>query len=565
MLKSNKIIDILIGGEAGQGLATVGSLLARSLASRGYEILATQTYLSRIRGGHNTYQIRAGLSSPRSPGEDFDLILALDRETIPLHGHRLESGGLVIGDQEIVDASLAGTMAVPFREMGPSRTMNVSALGVLTHVAGLPLDVVESEVRWAFSKAGGKILDDNVAALRAGYGWAEKQDKGRRGLPPPGRKKKRMLMTGNDAIALGALASGLKFCAYYPMTPATSIVLAVTRFSEAMGCVVEQAEDEISAVNMAVGASFAGAPSLVATSGGGFALMTEGVSLAGMTETPIVIAVAQRPGPATGLPTRTEQADLNLVLYAGHGEFPRAVLTPTSVEECFLATKRAFYLSEKYQTPVFVLTDQHLADSLATIPPLPAETGDAGPATADPAEVQAPYRRYALTQDGISPRLLPGFSHHLVRADSDEHNEEGVIEEDPANRILMHEKRLRKGAGMEQEVMEPHLHGGEGFQTLLVCWGSSRGAVEDCIDHLRSEGIMASSLSLPQVWPLPKSALAKWTQKAEKVIFVEGNATGQLARLVRAETGIESHGMITRYDGLALTTGYIVNALKGMI
>ncbi len=450
MSKSNQIIDLLIGGEAGQGLVTVGLLLSKAIASTGYEVLATQTYLSRIRGGHNTYQIRVGDTSPRSAGEEIDLLIALDGDSIPLHSYQLKNGGLIIGDEGLFSSPMSNGVAVPFREMGPSRTMNVAALGVAASIMGLSLEIVEQQVKTAFTKAGQKVLDENLSALRASYDWSRNRSIPFSNPITPREKAPRMLMTGNEAIGMGALAAGLKFCAFYPMTPSTSIVMTVIKYSQSLGCVVEQAEDEIAAVNMAIGASFCGAPAMVATSGGGFALMTEGVSLAGMTETPLVIAVAQRPGPATGLPTRTEQADLNLVLYAGHGEFPRAVFTPTDVTECFHIARKSFEIAERYQTPVFILTDQLLADSLRTIPPLSAEKGAVGYAPADPSEIAEPYRRYFITQDGISPRLLPGQSPHLVRADSDEHDENGLINEDPANRILMNEKRLKKGLKLAQ-------------------------------------------------------------------------------------------------------------------
>ena len=559
-------LNILIGGEAGQGLVTVGTILSRVLARWGLEVQANQTYLSRIRGGHNTFQISGGRDRPRSPAETFHLILALDRETVPLHRPQLLQGGVILADASRMDGSPHGVVSLPTQELGSSRTANIAVMGAAMAALGAPLQLAEEEIRRAFHGGDPKVVDDNLAALRAAHRWAQERRLPRpMAITPPEERPRRMMMTGNEAIGLGALASGLKFCCYYPMTPATSICLTVTRFMEEMGCIVEQAEDEIAAINMALGASFAGAPAMVATSGGGFALMTEAVSLAGMTETPLVIAIAQRPGPATGLPTRTEQADLFLALHAGHGEFPRAIFAPSTVEECYSITQRAFDQAERFQTPVFVLTDQFLADTLATIPPLEAPSGQVGAAPASPDQVDVPYRRYRITPDGISPRLLPGLSQHLVRADSDEHNEEGVIEESPTNRILMHEKRLKKGKEMAREALEPHLHGDPEAQVVLVCWGSSRGPVEETVDLLRQEGIAAASLSFSQVWPLATGELERWRSKGARFIFVEGNATGQLARVVLQETGLEAAGLVNRYDGLPFTTEYIVNALKGII
>jgi 2-oxoglutarate ferredoxin oxidoreductase subunit alpha len=328
-----------------------------------------------------------------------------------------------------------------------------------------------------------------------------------------------------------------------------------------MGLVVEQAEDEIAAINLALGASFAGAPSMVATSGGGFALMTEGVSLAGMTETPIVIVVAQRPGPATGLPTRTEQGDLEFVLHAGHGEFPRAIFTPGSVEECFYLTRKALEMAERSQGPVFILTDQFLADSyraveffdLSLLPPvLPGTT---------PA-ITEPYRRYALTESGVSPRLFPGWSEHLVVADSDEHTEDGHLTEDLSVRQKMVEKRGRKWKVLQAEAVPPEFRGETGPDLLLVTWGSGRGAVEEAAALLRERGRRTAVLHFSQVWPLVPEHFLPIFQEAGEIVGVEMNVTGQFSRLLRRETGTRIDKTILRYDGLPLTPEYILRELE---
>ena len=303
---------------------------------------------------------------------------------------------------------------------------------------------------------------------------------------------------------------------------------------------------------------------MVATSGGGFALMAEGVSLAAMTETPVLIAVAQRPGPATGMPTRTEQADLEFVLHAGHGEFPRAIFAPGSIEACYHLTQKALALAERSQSPVFLLTDQFLADSSRPIAPFDFATIAPVTAGVEPDTVPTPYQRYRLTENGLSPRLLPGLSPHLVVADSDEHDEDGHISEDHGVRIAMVEKRLRKFELLRQEAVAPELAGGKDADILLVCWGSSQGPVLEAAAVLREQGHSVATLHFSQVWPLVPAQFLDILQGAGKVVCVEGNATGQFARLIQRETGFAMPGRIARYDGLPFTARYILARLESL-
>ena len=295
------------------------------------------------------------------------------------------------------------------------------ALGVAGALIGLPEETLGEALKDFFGHKDPSLLEENRKALKTAYQWTDGQSPSFPKLPSPLVPRKRLMLNGNEAIALGAMSAGLKFLSFYPMTPSTSIALTLAAQAETLGMIVEQAEDEIAALNMAIGASFAGAPSMVSTSGGGFALMVEGVSLAGMTETPVVIVVGQRPGPATGLPTRTEQADLEFVLHAGHGEFPRAILAPGTVEECFHLIRRAFELAETFQTPIFLLTDQFIADSYRAVEPFEVTALSSVQPATDWSGPIGSYLRYALTETGLSPRLLPGRSEHLVVADSDEH------------------------------------------------------------------------------------------------------------------------------------------------
>jgi 2-oxoglutarate ferredoxin oxidoreductase subunit alpha len=553
-------VNVLIGGEAGQGLVTLGELLAKSLVRAGYVIVVSQSYHSRIRGGHNTYTIRASAGKIVAPREEVDLLVALNPETVTLHKSERSAGGLTIVDKDFETTS-DNCLQVPYVELGEKQFSNVVALGVVSLLLGLELEMVGRALDDAFGKKAPELAEKNMQILEESYTWCSQQGVNFSKLAPPSDLGKRLLMNGNEAIAMGALSAGVKFCSFYPMTPATSIALNLAAQASSMGLVVEQAEDEIAAINMAIGASFAGAPSIVPTSGGGFALMTEGVSLAGMSETPLVIVVAQRPGPATGLPTRTEQADLEFVLHSGHGEFPRAIFSPGTVEECFWLTRKAFEVAAKSQGPVFILTDQFLADSARPVEPfdlagiVTVETG------VEKKSSDLPYFRYNIYESGISPRLLPGMSKHLVVAGSDEHPVDGHLTEDLSVRKFMVEKRLRKEEKIIAEVVPPEIQGDEKPDLLLVTWGSSKGAILEAAVNLRNDSTRVGTLHFSQVWPLVPHQFLGVLQDAGEVVCVEGNALGQLARLIRRETGFTFHRRVLRYDGLPITPEYILRAL----
>ncbi|TVQ97142.1 MAG: 2-oxoacid:acceptor oxidoreductase subunit alpha [Desulfovibrionales bacterium] len=561
--------NILIAGEAGQGLITIGMLLAKALARTGYEIFVTQSYESRIRGGHNTLAIRTGTGPLRSTIREVDMLIALNRESIGLHQDELAENALVLFDAEHDSGLPEGSdqpriLQIPFADLAPKKVFqNIVAMGVATKLLGLPETVVTDLVRETFAAKKAELVEQNLEVLRSAMDWATDQSVPGSALPsePPGSTS-RMVLDGNQAVALGALAAGIRFCAFYPMTPATGVALNLISAADRMGLVVEQAEDEIAAVNMALGASFAGAPSIVPTSGGGFALMTEGVSLAGMTETPIVLVLGQRPGPATGLPTRTEQGDLNLALYAGHGEFPRAILAPGSIEECFQLTHVAVNLAERFQSPVIVMTDQFLADTMQAVPAFdlnrltePARAG----LTCDTPET---YRRYAFTESGISPRLLPGTGEHLVVLDSDEHTEDGHITEDLTVRVKMVDKRLAKGRNLREAVLAPTYIGDELSDLLLICWGSSLGPAEEAVELLRKEGKNAGLLHFRQVWPLRSDQFMERLENAKETICVEGNAGAQFAGLLRKEVGFSVSRSILRYDGSPFSAQDILRELS---
>lgn len=562
-------LNVMVGGEAGQGVQSVGLILAKSLARGGYYVFADQDYESRIRGGHNFYRVRASDYSVAAIAEPVDILVALNGETITLHHRELASGGVIVFDEEKARgvAGADAALGVPLERLavetaGDKLMTNTVALGTALGLVGYDLAILAEILREQFA---GEIAEKNIAAARAGYEFAKANFKGEFGIHiSPVSRAKRMLLNGNDAIALGAIAAGCKFMAAYPMTPVTSIMEYMASKAEEFGLVVVHTEDEIAAINMAIGASYAGVRAMTATSGSGFCLMTEGVGLAGMTETPIIVVDGQRPGPAIGLPTRTEQGDLQFVLYAHHGDFPRAVLSPATIEDCFWLTVKAFNLAEKYQLPVIILTDHHLASSYATVEKfdLSRVTIDRGSLFTEKDSGEAVYQRYKITESGISPRAFPGQGKSLVVADSDEHDEDGHPIEGAGIRVRMVEKRLRKLTGLAGEYSPLRLYGPEQANTLLVGWGSTCGAICEATDILNEAGGSVNALCLRELLPFPAEAVGGLLDKAKHSYVIEGNASGQLARLIRTETGKKASGNILKYDGRPFTPAYIAQEVR---
>lgn len=560
-------MNICIGGEAGQGLVTIGQVLGKALVRKGYHLHVTQGYESRIRGGHNTFTLRVGSVPVNAPTEDIDLLIALDKASLPVHEKDLTPKAIILSDDSIpaapdVKNSASRHLSMPLADMGKGARQNTIMLGAVAALLGLNKEEINRGLMEHLSSQPASVHKDNELVLENAYAWLAKQKPDFAALPKPTLPQdSNMMLHGNEAIALGAMAAGLKFCSFYPMSPATSISLSVAEFAKRMGIIVEQVEDEIAAINMALGASYAGARAMTASSGGGFALMCEGVSLAGMTETPIVIAVAMRPGPATGLPTRTEQGDLDLVMYAGHGEFPRAVFAPASLQDCFDLTRQAFVMAERYQGPAFVLTDQYLTDSYRQTPPFALDTPPLPVGVQDGNPDDPGYERFALSKDGISPRRIPGLGKSLVLLDSDEHTPDGHITEDLSVRVAMQDKRLSKLKGLTREVVPPSFIGPDSADTLLVCWGSTKGAVEEAAELMRAKGDKVVVCHFSQVYPLQPASFLPRFKAAKKVVMVESNSTGQMAGLIRRETGFSVHRMVLRYDGLPMTARYITNLL----
>jgi 2-oxoglutarate ferredoxin oxidoreductase subunit alpha len=430
---------------------------------------------------------------------------------------------------------------------------NTVAVGAALGLAEFDFNILTGVLEEEFKRHGEQVVQDNIKAARAGYEYAEEHCKECKfpHLPPRKFDGRKMLLSAHESLCLGALAAGCKFVAGYPMTPSSNILEFMADKGREYGTVMIHVEDEISAINMAVGASFAGLRSMVATSGGGFSLMVEGLALAGMTETPVVIVLGQRPGPATGLPTRTEQGELMFAIHAGHGEFPRAVFAPKNSVDAFYIAIRAFNMAEKYQTPVIILTDQYLSSSYESI-----EKFDLSKIKIDRGELvlgekagNGNYKRHLITPSGVSPRALPGLGKALVVTDSDAHNEEGHIIEDAATRKAMVEKRMRKMDGLKKDVFPPVFQQSYQARATLIGWGSTYGAIREAAELLNQDGFMVNTLHFNQLWPFPAEDTISALDTAGKNIVIENNATSQLAGLIKRETGHSLDQSVLKYDG----------------
>lgn len=537
--------NLLIGGAAGQGLDTSAAILERLLKQAGCGVFTIRDLMSRIRGGHNFSLIRFGQEIPRSHSERLDGIIALNEETVRIHRDHLQPEGFILCDNSVKSDDprvIRLDMAAMATELGNARVAGSVAIGAVLKLFGVPLDT--KQAYRVFEQSVKEIyVEVNVRAVQAGYNGVSNKFE-----HVGGDYMNHMIISGNKALAMGALTAGLKFYSAYPMSPSTSIMEYLALKAAETGIVVEQAEDEIAAVNMAIGASFTGARAMTGTSGGGFCLKVEALGLAGMSEIPLVLVNVQRPGPVTGLPTRTEQSDLKFMISASQGEFPRMVIALRHHEDAFYQTIRAFNLAEKYQIPVILLSDQYLADSTSTVPifdplkvPLYEPEGLSG---------QDGYARYHYTESGISPRKYPGTRDGFVAADSDEHDEYGHIVEDSETRIRMMDKRMSKLTLLKQDLQEPELLGPSEPEVLLLGWGSLYGPLEEAIRLLNDKGEKNyGALVFGDVWPLPQKLLKQMVASAKAVIHVEQNYTGQLASLIHEVTGIKTDIGILKYDG----------------
>ncbi len=555
-------LQLRIAGAAGQGVETTGNLLVEALAALGLHVFATQTYMSRIRGGVNWFDIRIADAELFSGRLRTDLLVALNKEA--LEWLRADPARTGVADPEVIllnGSEVPGVTGVPFeqvaKELGGSAIMaNTVAAGAVLAALGYETNKLEELLRDRFARKGEEVVAANLRCVRKG---AEL------GVAAAGRLKAPQsvgapsgICSGNEAVGLAAATAGVKFVASYPMTPSTGVFTFLASVADEYGILVEQAEDEIAAINMVCGATYAGVPAMTTTSGGGFALMVEGVALAGMLELPAFIFLGQRPGPATGLPTRTAQQDLKFAINAGHGEFAKAILAPGTPQQCYDLTRHGVELAHKYQTPVVLMSDQFLADTRKNCAGLDTSYR---PISRHIVENPAgDYLRYAVTESGVSPRALPGGEAFVV-LDSDEHTEDGHITEDLQARVRLQDKRMRKLEGMRAEMLSPVWHGPPEAGHVLICWGSTYGPCREAVDRLNAAGQPTAMLHFSQVWPLMAAPIRE-ALGDRRVTCVEGNATGQFASVLREAGVLSDCGLILRYDGLPFTGEEIAERVK---
>ena len=546
-------LSIVVSGEAGQGLQTLERMLLKFMKRAGFHVFVYSEVMSRIRGGNNSTEIRISSERVSAFVDRIDLFIPIGRDAMSRFHERISGDTLIAGDEKYIDPRFAaGHRVVPLpiarsaQEAGGPIYANIIVFGIICAVVGARREEAVSFSGERFSSRSEEEIARNADALTRGYEIARTDlaPAVSAAIPASAAVKEEMVLYGNESIGLGAVTGGCNFIASYPMSPSTAVLTFMARLADEFGIVVEQAEDEISAVNMAIGAWYAGGRAMVTTSGGGFALMVEGLSLCGCVESPLVVHLGQRPAPATGLPTRTEQGDLLMALYAGHGAFPRILLAPGSAEEGIEVTRHAFTMADKYQVPVIILTDQYFLESACNLP-----EPDAGPPDEQAYIVKTgpDYRRFSLTENGVSPRGIPGYGDGFISVTSDEHTEDGHITEDPLIRIGMVDKRLRKKTAMMMDALEPRLMGSGSYSTLVVCWGSTIKTAAEAMGKLNDKSI--ALLHIVQVHPL-HPVTARYIGRAKRVLVVENSSAPQLSVILLNETGRAPDAEIRKYDGM---------------
>jgi 2-oxoglutarate/2-oxoacid ferredoxin oxidoreductase subunit alpha len=560
-------LSIVLCGEAGQGIQTLENILIKVIKLGGYNVFSSKEYMSRVRGGENSTQIRISSKRINAYLDRIDVLVSLSKGAINHLKNRISEETIIIGDKENIENKFRpkfNIIDIPLvkiaLEVGGLIFSNIIAAGVVSSFLNIDKEIFDRILEDMFSRKGEEILKKDLEAGEKGYVIGKEllnTGKFDIKIDKDTKIENEILLNGTEAVGLGCIAGGCKFMSSYPMTPSTPLQVFFAQNSTNFEMVYEQAEDEISAINMAIGAFYAGTRSMVATSGSGFALMEEAVGLSGMIETPVVIYIGQRPGPAVGLPTRTSQEDLNLALYSGPGEFPRIIFAPGNLEDAFYLSQLAFNLADKYQIPVFILSDQYFADIFYNIPEI--EIRDI--IENHVIKTDKNYKRYEITVDGISPRGIPGFGDGLVVIDSDEHDEEGHITENLDLRTKMVNKRLKKLEKIKEEVVPPELIGTENYKILVIGWGSTYEAIKEALNNLADNNI--AFLHFKQVYPLHKNT-NKYLKKAKRIIIFENNAQSQLSNLIKIYTGFEIDKKILKYNGMPFSVEEITESLKEM-
>src|SRR3989344_2499768 len=548
-------ITVKIGGEAGFGIMTTGLLMGKIATRSGYHAFEYPEYPSLIRGGHNVIEIRISDEKVYSQEKKVDILVCLNKDTYLLHKNEVKEGGIVILDESKVDITkekisdknityINLPLAQIIQEAKLSNVMiNNIALGAIVHVAGADFKILEDLITQIFAKKGQEVIDKNEQAAKLGLDHLAQAYAAGYQIKIPRKTEitPRMYVSGNEMIGLAAIAAGCKFYCAYPMTPSSALLHFMAGKAEKHGLVVKHAEDEIAVINMAVGASWAGARSMVGTSGGGFALMVEGVSLAGITETPIVIIMGQRPGPATGMPTWTEQGDLLFIIHEGHGEFPKIVLAPGDAEEAYRLTREAFNFADIYQTPVFIMGDKYIQEGHQSVDEFTITNiqipGNRGKLLTQDQLISAAgkYQRYALSPDGISPRALPGMKNSLHQSNSYEHREDGHTTEEAGERVDQVNKRNKKlDTFLENHAKLPVIYGSKEAPLTLISSGSMKAPI---LQAMKDSNYLFNYLHFSYIWPLPKDQLTELLMTFKSTLLVENNSQAQLGQLITMVTG----------------------------
>ena len=560
-------INIIIGGQAGQGLNAVEGILVTFLKRNNYYIYSSKEYMSRVRGGINTVTFKISSTHKCSLKRDVDIIFSISNGVIDwcYKEGRISNETILLGEEEYLSSEaelnnkkISIDLKKIVNELGDKRYLNTAVAGVISSLLNTDKYLITHILQNVFSGKSGKVIEDNKKAFFEGFEIG-KQLHGKIKLSeikPDTSVIDKLMMSGNDGIALGAIYGGCNYLSFYPMSPATGMANFFIENAKTFGLVVEQFEDEIAVINSAIGAAFGGARSVVTTSGGGFDLMEEAISLSGMAEIPIVIHLAQRPGPSTGLPTRTMQSDFNLALYAGHGEFPRIIFAPSSIEESFYLASKAFNLSQKYQIPVFLLTDQYLLDTyyLLDESALVGEKPETYYVKAD-----ENYKRYALTDNGISPFAIPGDSKGLIISNGNEHDEYGDTSEDEYYSRKMQEKRNQKFLNIEKDTIEPTFSGNNTFEVLIYSWGSTYFLVKDALEIINDDRL--AHIHYSQLYPISKESL-QYFKKARYILGIEQNINGQFGDFLKTKIYKPINRKILKYNGRPFYLEEIIEAIK---
>ncbi|EIJ81419.1 2-oxoglutarate synthase subunit alpha [Bacillus methanolicus PB1] len=553
-----------VGGQQGEGIESTGEIFSIALNRLGYYLYGYRHFSSRIKGGHTNNKIRVSTTQVRSISDDLDILVAFDQETIDVNYKELNDDGIIIADAKFIpkqpEDTKAVLYAVPFTdiatELGTSLMKNMVAIGATSAILDLDITVFEEVVQEIFGRKGRQVVEKNMQAIRTGFDFMKKKLGNIQKLQlEKADGKKRMFMIGNDAIALGALAGGCRFMAAYPITPASEIMEYLIKKLPAMGGTVIQTEDEIAAVTMAIGANYGGVRAITASAGPGLSLKMEAIGLSGITETPLVIIDTQRGGPSTGLPTKQEQSDLMAMIYGTHGEIPKIVIAPSTVEEAFYDTAEALNLAEEYQCPVIVLSDLQLSLGKQTVEPLEIDKveirrGKLITEKLPEIENKGYFKRYEVTEDGISPRVIPGMKNGIHHVTGVEHDETGKPSEAAENRIVQMSKRLRKIENIKFKTPVhknvPH----EEADLLIVGFISTRGAIEEAMARLEKDGIKTNHAHIRLIHPFPTDEMMPLVKSAKKIVVVENNATGQLANILKMNVGhAEKITKLLKFDG----------------